>query len=135
MDLIAIVLIALVLIVVFFFLKQFGVLSGKGFIFAVAGVTLVFGWSVFHERRLLKKQEEFKKREKELEEEEKKLRELEKEYKISKEELFEAEAALKREKGKHIREIALIKAEKEDDLKAAKERINDSSISSLMENF
>lgn len=130
-----IILIGLAIIAIIAFLKQFGVLSGKGLIFAISGAALVFGFSIFQAYRRKKLQAEFENREKELAEQENILKKLKKEIEISDQEVFEAEAALKSEKGAHKKAIAHIEAEKEKDIKKRKEEINNMSIDELLEEF
>jgi len=135
MDLYAIILIAIGLIVAIAFLRQFGILGGRGLLFAISGVALLFGFSLFQSYRRNKLEEEFKRREDELKDQEKKLREIEEAFEMSKEEVFAAEAALKSEKGKHRKRLADIDAEKEENIKDAKRRNSEKSISDLLEEF
>ncbi len=130
-----IILIGLGIIAIIGFLKQFGILSGKGLIFTIAGVALVFGFSIFQAYRRKKLDQEFKKREEELAEQENILEQIEQEIELSDREVFEAEEALKREKAAHIKEIAHIEAEKEKDIQKRKEEINNMSDEELLEEF
>ena len=135
MDIYAIILIALGLIIAIGFLKQFGILAGKGLIYAISGVALAFGIAIFQANRRKKMAAEFKKREEDLKGQEKNLRKLEEEFQASKEEVFAAEAALKSEKGKHAKKLADIEAETADNHEERKKRNNDMAISELLENF
>lgn len=135
MNLYTIILIAVGLVVAIAFLRQFGILGGRGLLFAISGVALLFGISLFQSYRRKKLDEEFKRREGELKDQEKKLREIEEAFEMSKEEVFAAEAALKSERGKHRKRLADIDAEKEENLKEARQRNSDMSISELLEKF
>lgn len=135
MDLYAIILIAIGVIVTVAFLRQFGILGKRGLIFAISGLALLFGFSLFQSYRRKKLEEEFKRREDELKDQESKLREIEAAFNMSKEEVFAAEAALKSEKGKHRKHLADIDAEKAEDIKQAKRRNSEKSISELLEEF
>jgi DNA anti-recombination protein RmuC len=135
MDIYAIILIAIGLVVVIGFLKQFGILGGRGLIFAIAAVGLFFGISLFQAYRRRREDEDFKRREKELKEREKRLKEMTEEYDLSKEEVYEMEAALEREKAEYAKRILEIEAEKEADIKKAKERINAMPIPELLDEF
>jgi cell division protein FtsL len=129
---VSLILIGLGIAAIIGFLKQFGILSGKGFIFAIAGAAAVFGIIIFNKYRLKKANENFKKREDELAEQENILKELEKEIDLSDKEVFEAEAALKSEKGAHKKAILHIEAEKEKDIQKRKDEINNMSIDELL---
>lgn len=135
MDVTAIILIALGILVVLGFLKQFGILGGRGVLFAIAAVALGVGWSLFQERRLKRRDREFKQREAQLREQEKKLEKWQREYQLSRDEVYEARAALQRERAKYAKSIADIEAEKEADIRAARARINNSTISEILKNY
>lgn len=139
MDIYTIIIIAIGIILVFGFLKQFVPKAlgngGRGLLFAIAGVGVLFGFSLFQSYRRKKLNEEFKKREKELKENEKHLKEMLEEYKLSKDEVYEVEEALEREKAEYAKRFLEIEAEKEADIKKAKEKINEMSVPELLDEF
>ena len=67
-----IIFIAIGLAILVGFLKQFGVLSGKGLIFTIAGITALFGLSIFLNSRKSRIKREIKEKEGQLRTQEKK---------------------------------------------------------------
>ena len=135
MNIADLILIALGILVLIGFLRQFGVLSGKGLTYALIGAGLVFGFSVFQKLRRNRLDRDFKKREEELEKQRKALTELQKELEISDREVQEADAAIEKEKAAFKKKMAEIEAEKEKDMKKRKQQINNMSIKDLMREF
>ena len=135
MGIMDIILIGLGIVVIIGFLRQFGILTGKGLTYALVGAGLLFGYSLFQKLRLNRLDEDFKKREKELEDQEEKLKDIQKVLDLSNKEVEEAEAAMKREKAAFKKKMAEIEAEKEKNLKKRREEINNMSIDELMEQY
>ncbi len=131
----AIVLVAIGLAVAVGLLREFGLLKGRGLVFAIAAVGLLFGVSVFQAYRRRKLQEEFKEREKELKKEEEVLEDLKRRHAISESEVHEAEEALERVRADHARRLLEIEAEKEENIREARARINAMSVPELLEEF
>ena len=135
MGIMDIILIGLGIVVIIGFLRQFGILTGKGLTYALVGAGLLFGYSLFQKLRLNRLDKDFKKREKELEDQEEKLKDIQKVLDLSNKEVEEAEAAMKREKAAFKKKMAEIEAEKEKNLKKRREEINNMSIDELMEQY
>jgi len=133
MELMDIILIGLGIVVIIGFLRQFGILSGKGLTYALVGAGLLFGYSLFQKLRLNKVNKDFKKRENDLERQRRTLKELQDGLDLSDKEVEEAEAAIKREKATFKKKKAEIEAEKEKDFRKRREEINNMSIEELME--
>ncbi len=131
-DMIRTVLIAVGLVAVIFFLKQFGILKGKGLVYAIAGAAAILGFSIFQSWRKNKIDAEFKKREEELKKKEEDVKELKKAVALSDEQVQKAEAALNQERGEFAKKIVQIEAEKEKSIEEAEEEISNMSISELL---
>jgi len=131
-DMIRTVLIAVGLVAVIFFLKQFGILKGKGLVYAIAGAAAILGFSIFQSWRKNKIDAEFKKREEELKKKEEDVKELKKVVALSDQEVQKAEAALNQERGEFAKKIVQIEAEKEKSIEEAEEEISNMSISELL---
>jgi len=131
-DMIRTVLIAVGLVAVIFFLKQFGILKGKGLVYAIAGAAAILGFSIFQSWRKNKIDAEFKKREEELKKKEEDVKELKKVVALSDQEVQKAEAALNQERGEFAKKIVQIEVEKEKSIEEAEEEISNMSISDLL---
>ena len=131
-DMIRTVLIAVGLVAVIFFLKQFGILKGQGLVYAMAGAAAILGFSIFRAWRKNKIDAEFKKREEELKKKEEDVKELKKAVALSDEQVQKAEAALNQERGEFAKKIVQIEAEKEKSIEEAEEEISNMSISELL---
>jgi len=135
MEIMDIILIGLGIVVIIGFLRQFGILSGKGLTYALVGAGLLFGYSLFQKLRLNRLDKDFRKRERELKEQEEQLKGIQKMLDLSDKEVKEAEAAMKREKAAFKKRKAEIEAEKQKNLKKKREQINNMTIDELMEQF
>lgn len=122
MDIIIFIAIGLAILVGF--LKQFGVLSGKGLIFTIAGVTALFGLSIFLNSRKSRIKREIKAKEGQLRKQEKKVNEMMDEYAENKEELETLNKEIERARLDAARRLTEIEAEKEAGIEAAIEKAN-----------
>lgn len=122
MDIIIFIAIGLAILVGF--LKQFGVLSGKGLIFTIAGITALFGLSIFLNARKSRIKQEIKEKEGQLKKQEKKVKEMMEEYTDNKEELETLNTEIERARLDAARRLTEIEAEKEIGIEAAIEKAN-----------
>lgn len=122
MDIIIFIAIGLAILVGF--LKQFGVLSGKGLIFTIAGITALFGLSIFLNSRKSRIKREIKEKEGLLRKQEKKVEEMMDEYEENKEELETLNKDIERARLDAARRLTEIEAEKEIGIEAAIEKAN-----------
>ena len=70
-----------------------------------------------------------------LQEQEKRLKELQEKYDVAKEEIREAEEALKRERARYMKEILEIEAEKSKMLQQRREELNNMSPDQIFEEY
>ena len=91
-----IIFIAIGLAILIGFLKQFGILSGKGLIFTIAGCAAIFGWSMFVNGRRSRIKQKIKEEEKRLKAQEKKVKEMMVAYEENKEEIEQLQAVIER---------------------------------------
>ncbi len=122
MDIIIFIAIGLAILVGF--LKQFGVLSGIGLIFTIAGITALFGLSIFLNSRKSRIKREIKEKEGQLRTQEKKVEEMMDEYEENKEELETLNKDIERARLDAARRLTEIEAEKEIGIEAAIEKAN-----------
>lgn len=122
-------------LVMIFFLHQFRLLNARGIIFGIAAVALVLGFSLFQSYRKRKLQEELRRREEDLKKQEERLKELEKQYDAARDEIREAEEALKRERARYLKQILEIEAEKAENLHQRREQLNNMSPDELFEEY
>ncbi len=130
-DKFGLILLAVGILAIIGFLRQFGFLKGKNFTYALSAGLMFFGITAFQTWRRSQAKNEFDKRERELKEKEKIVEELTKLVDLSDEEKFKTDAALKSERGAYAIKVANIDAEKEKDVQKAKERNIDMSIDDL----
>jgi Skp family chaperone for outer membrane proteins len=127
-----IIFVAIGLAILIGFLKQFGVLSGKGLLFTIAGVSAVFGVSIFLNARKSRIKREIKEREGKLKKQEKKVKEMMDEYQETRGELAVLNTEIERARLDAARRLAEIEAEKEVGIEAAIERANTMTTEDLL---
>lgn len=130
-DKFGLILLGIAILAIIGFLRQFGLLKGKNFLYALSAGAAFLGFAIFQTWRKSLADKEFKEREKALAEKEKQAKELEKAVELSNQEVQRAEAALRQERGEHAKRIADIEAEKQKDLQEARERNSNMSIDEL----
>jgi len=127
-----IILVGIGLAIAIGFLRQFGLLKGKGLLFTIAAVAALFGLSLFQSYRRKKLAAQFKEKEKELKKQEEALKELQERFDLSKDEVAQAQKELEKARLAHAQQMLEIEAEKKKDLLAAKEKVNNMTPKELL---
>ena len=130
-DKFGLVLLAVGILAIIAFLRQFGLLKGKNFIYALSAGAMFFGITALQTWRRNRAKNDFDRREDDLKKKEKIVADLKELVNLSDKEKYRTDAALKSERGAHAMKVANIDAEKEKDIQEAKEKNSDMSIDEL----
>ncbi len=113
------------------FLRQFGVVQGRGLIALVAGIAALFGWSLFQTVRKRRLREEIKAKRAELEQQEDEMEAMQDEYDLSKQQLEAQKQALADQQRMYHKRIAEIEAANEEELRQRLTEIDNMSPAEL----
>lgn len=111
------VLVVLGLVILVGFLRQFGVVQGRGLLGLIAGVAALFGWSIFQNARKQRIREEIEAKRAELAREEEELEDFRTRHELSVRQLEAQKQALADQRRMYLKRLAEIEAAGEEELR------------------